>query len=199
MNIGDILVVGPLFEQIAQVDNVRTLDRRSRIPVIRLGIPDFQTRDIALQEERNDTEVTMRTNASLKLVGIISLRRVMEELVECHWLVAELVEIVHIISERDGNGLHDLLREVGDTLQVVHAGLPEVGTESSGPDVGAVGKLLGKNLRGIQRQITGDIVPFLEVRLGIGLDHLPVHNLVPAVVVILGYHKNVSGDRVRSC
>lgn len=62
MDVGDVLVVGPLLEQIAQVDNVGALDGRSRIPVILLGIPDFQTRDIALQEQCNHTEVTMRTN-----------------------------------------------------------------------------------------------------------------------------------------
>lgn len=115
----------------------------------------------------------------------------MEELVECHWLVAELVEVVHVISERDSDGLHDLLGEVGNTLQVVHAGLPEVGTESGGPNVGAVSELLGNHLRVVQRKITRDIVSLLEIRLGIGLDHLPVHNLIPTVVVILSWHKNV--------
>lgn len=195
MNVGDILVVGPLFEQIAQVDNICALDRRSRVPVFRLGVPDFQARDIALKEQCDDTEVTMRTNTSLELVGILSLRRVMEKLVECHWLVAELIEVVHIVSERHSDGLHDLLGEVGDTLQVVHASLPEMGAESGGPDVGAVGELLGNYLRVVQRKITGDVVPFLEVGLGICLDHLPVHNLVPAVVIILGWHKNVSESK----
>lgn len=62
MNVRDVLVVGPLLEQIAQVDNVGALDGRSWVPVVLLGIPDLKTRDIALQEKCDHTEVTMSAN-----------------------------------------------------------------------------------------------------------------------------------------
>lgn len=70
----------------------------------------------------------------------------MKHLVEAHGIGAEFIKVIGVIAQAHGHGAHHLLGELHDAIQIVHAGLLERLTERLGPDVGAVGELLGFHL-----------------------------------------------------
>lgn len=116
---------------------------------------------------------------------IISLRRIVEHLVEAHGVGQELVKVVRVVTQAQRNGAHNLLSERHDLVQVVHACLAEVLPETLGPHIGTVGELARHDLGVVERQIARDVVALLEIWLGVGLDHLPVHHFVAPVVLVL--------------
>lgn len=121
---------------------------------------------------------------SLESMSIRGLGRVVQQLVEAHGVGAELAEVVLVIAEAHGHGAHDLLGELHDAAQVVHAGLPERRAERLGPHVGPVGELVRLDLGVVQRQVPRHVVSLLEVGTRVVLD-LAVHDFVAAVVGIL--------------
>lgn len=109
----------------------------------------------------------------------------MEQLVEAHGVCAKLLEVVGIVAQAHGHSTHDFFRELHNAVQVVHASLSERLSKRLGPYVRTMGKLLCLDLRVVHGQITRDIVALLEIGLGVGLDHLAVHDFVSAVVFVL--------------
>lgn len=48
-----------------------------------------------------------------------------------------------------------------------------------------MGKFASQHLGVVQRQITRDVIAFLQVGLGVGFNHLSVHDLVATIVLVL--------------
>ena len=135
MHVGEIPVVSPLLEEIAQIDDIGTLDRR-RV------VPDLEPGYVALQQEGDDAEIAVGADAALQAVGVGGLGWVMQEFVKGRGGGAEGVEEALAVAEGDGDGFEDFLGELGYLLQVLHACLAEVGAHWFGLEVGSVGEFL---------------------------------------------------------
>lgn len=72
VHVGHVHVVGPLLEQVAHVDHVRPLDRRRRVPVLGLVVPDLEARHVALQEEGDDAKVAVGADACVGFLVSVS-------------------------------------------------------------------------------------------------------------------------------
>ena len=109
----------------------------------------------------------------------------MQQLVETHGVSAKLLEVVLLVAQTHSHGSHDLLGQLHDAVEVLHARLPEGLTQGLGPDIGSVGELLGLDLGVVHGQVARDVVALLQIGSGVGLDHLSVHDFVATVVSVL--------------
>lgn len=124
-------------------------------------------------------------HTALESMCVIRLGRVVQQLVEAHRVGTELVKVVLVIAETHGHGAHNLLCELHDAVEVVHAGAAEGLGKGLWPYIGPMSELLCPNLRVVKRQVARHVVAFFQVRLSVGFDHLSVHDLITTVVRVL--------------
>lgn len=111
----------------------------------------------------------------------------MKHLVEAHRILAELIKVARIVPKTHRCGAKYFLCKLGNLIQIVHADFAKGLPERFGPDVRAMSELFSLHLRVVQRQITGNVIAFFQIRSRIGFDHLAMHNLVATVVLVLYY------------
>ena len=121
-------------------------------------------------------------HTSLESMGIDRLWRVVQHLVEAHWVGTELIEEVRLVPQAHCDGTHDGLGQRFDPVEVVHTDLFERLAESLRPDIRTVGKLSSNDLGMIQRKIAGHIVALFEVRTSVRLNHLTPHDFVATII-----------------
>jgi hypothetical protein len=78
----------------------------------------------------------------------------MDRLIEAHGILAKLVEVILLISQRHRHGLHEYLCELSIVLQVEHASFPERFSQLLRPQIWAKAKLLVFDMRVVGGNLT---------------------------------------------
>lgn len=109
----------------------------------------------------------------------------MNHLEECHGILTELVEVVLVVSQRQGKGLQEVVRTLNVLFKPEHASILEGLSKFLWPQVGTEAELFILDMGVISWKFAADVVAFLEIGLGASLNHLGRHGLVSAVVLVL--------------
>jgi len=116
-------------------------------------------------------------------------RRVVEELVKCHWVLAEFIEMVLVVAERDSQCLCHELRKLDAVLQIREASVAVGFAQSLRPDVRPQTELASLHLWVFRGQLAADVEALFQVRMLVAFPSLGVRLLVSTVILVLALVK----------